>query len=222
MTTDTTEPLEDEPCDDCDDFAELVGALARAQAAFPVVRKTKTAKAGSYTYTYASLDDVLAAVRPALNAEGIALLQDAVNRGNSIVVTTTIRRGAASIDFAPFELPVADASPQGVGSALTYARRYALSTALGIAAEEDDDGTLAQPAKAARDSAAVTETVMRRLHAVARKKGITHEQMTDWAGRHLGIESLTELTKAGAAEMEKSLNSLPDAEDGEPAVMTDA
>lgn len=193
--------------------AGLIEALAAAQGEFKTVRKTKRANAGKYSYTYASLDDVLAACLPALNAHGIALTQEAVVSPSPVLtvkVTTTLRRGSAQIEFEAFELPVADASAQGVGSALTYARRYAVSTALGIAAEEDDDGAAATGPRQA-EGKPVTETMMKRLHALAREKGVTHDQMRDWAGTHLGIESLTELTMPGAAEMEKSLRELPDA-----------
>lgn len=204
-------------------LAELVTELAAAQAEFLAVKKSRTANVTtrtgpSYSYRYASLDDILAATRPALAKHGIALTQDVTNEPGAVHLTTVLRRGTAELRFGPFTLP-ADGGAQAIGSALTYARRYQLAAALAIAAEEDDDGATASPTEDIRaEQKAATkasETQMKRLHALAAAKGVTHEQMRDWAGRHLGIETLTELTKVGAVEMEKSLKELPDVEPGE-------
>jgi hypothetical protein len=199
--------------DDPAALGELVTELAAAQGEFGEVRKTKEADAGRYRYRYASLDDIIAAVRPALSKHGIALTQDVETEPGSVSVVTILRRGTASLSLAPITLPAGE-DAQAVGSALTYARRYSLATALGITAEEDDDGAASggAPPAAPRVQAPgkkATEAQMKRLHAVARERGVTHEQMRDWAGSHLGIETLTELTVAGAAEMEKSLRGLP-------------
>lgn len=203
---------------------EIADALARAQATFEVPKKSKTANAGTYRYSYADLPDVLAAVVPSLTREGIAITQAARTEleRQTVAVWTTLRRGAETIETEALELPVARLDVQGIGSAITYGRRYQLSALLGIAAEDDDDGAAAAgnasqgaaqspeqgspPARRAR----VSEAAMRRIHALAKTKGITHEQMRDWAGRHLGIETLAELDKRGAAELEKSLRELPD------------
>jgi hypothetical protein len=194
-----------------DELGELVSALATAQGAFTAPKRSRTADAGTYRYTYADLSDVLAAVTPALSANGIALTQDArvdLER-KTITLTTTLRRGAAELRFGPFELPIARTDAQGIGSAETYARRYQLSTALGIAAEDDDDGRRSASTPAAAGPKA-TAAVMKRLHALAASRGVTHKEMTDWAGRHLGIETLAELTRDGAAAMEASLRDLPE------------
>jgi RecB family exonuclease len=95
---------------------------------------------------------------------------------------------------------------------MTYASKYALGLALGVAAEEDDDASGTSAPVGARDKA--SQSQMKLLHALAKQKGVTHEQMRDWAGRHLGIESLTELSKPGAKEMMESLKALPDVEEG--------
>jgi len=194
-----------------EDLAELVSALAAAQAAFAVPKRSRNVNTGTYQYAYADLSDVLAAVVPALTANGIALGQDArvdLER-KTITITTTLRRRSALLTFGPLELPIARVDVQGIGSAETYGRRYQLSTALGVAAGEDDDGASASrpAAKPERASAAT----MKRLHALAKRKGVSHEAMRDWAGKHLGIETLAELTPAGAADMESSLAELPDA-----------
>lgn len=212
METSTTATIAIPPVAADASVAELVEALAAAQTELEPPRKTKSARVemkggGSYTYAYADLADVIASTLPVLARHGIAVVQDVTTEPGAVHVTTTLRRGEGALRFGPLSLPVNAGTPQAIGSAITYARRYALTAALGVAAETDDDGTTA-----AQAPPRATERTMRQLHAIAATKGVTHEQMRDWAGRHLGIESLAELTPAGAAEMIASLRDLPDAE----------
>lgn len=124
--------------------AELAAELAKAQAEFGGVTKTKTANVpmktgGSYSYKYADLADVMAAVRPALAAHGIALMQPIM--GDELH-TVLAGHGAEFRSVMPLHLE--GLQPQAVGSLLTYYKRYAVTSMLGIAADEDDDGQRAQ------------------------------------------------------------------------------
>jgi hypothetical protein len=201
---------------------ELVAALARAQLKIEPPVKSKTAKVETksgqdYQYSYADLAAVIASCRGPLAAEGIAWTQDATTAAGTpptVSVTTTLRRGDEVLEFGPFVLPVLISTPQGFGSALTYARRYALTAALGIASEEDDDAQLASRVGGAKGRKA-SEAQMKRLHALAKDKGKSHQDLRDWAGVHLGIESLTELTTSGARELSEALEALPNVEAGE-------
>lgn len=194
-----------------DTTAELFAALAKAQAEITPPTKSKTANAGTYTYTYADLADVIAACRKPLDDNDLAIVQEDVtdHEHGAGVTTRIVHRSGEWLEAGPLWLP-AKPDAQGIGSALSYARRYAYTAALGIAAE-DDDGAASKPAPA-KAAPKATEAAMKRLHVLARSRGVTHEQMRDWAGRHLGIESLTELTQAGAKEMEQSLKELPEVE----------
>jgi hypothetical protein len=116
----------------------LDAALARAQAGMQHPKKTKTNP--HFKSDYADLADVLNAVRPALNAEGIAVVQS-VEAGELV---TELRRNGESIRSAiPLNL---DVKPQELGSQLSYLRRYALSAIAGVASESDDDGNAASTA----------------------------------------------------------------------------
>jgi hypothetical protein len=201
-----------------DDVADLFGAFAKAQGKFEVPKRSKkvrvqTKTGGSYEYAYATLDDIVAAIREPLAANGLSFFQPATSSPGFVQVSTRlVHESGQWCEFGPFTLPSAG-GPQDYGSTLTYARRYALSTSFGIVTEEDDDGQLAQTAGSTADrSGKASPAQMKSLHAIAKEKGVTHEQMTDWAGRHLGIESLTELTKAGASKMRESLDGLPTAD----------
>lgn len=115
-------------------------------AALPNIHTSDTAqvemkKGGRYTYKYASLPSILEVVRPVLADHGWAVTQD-VGTAESGMPQVTTRFYHASGDlltFGPLAMP-AGSGAQAVGSAITYARRYALVAALGLAPDGDDDG----------------------------------------------------------------------------------
>ena len=131
-----------------DPRAAWAQAFADAQAELPEIPKSKTAEiptknGGRYSYTYADLSSVLAACRPILNKHGLSVAQSVGGDDRHVSVTTRIFHvGGHFEDFGPTVLP-AGADAKGVGSAITYARRYGLCAALGIVPDEDDDGAAA-------------------------------------------------------------------------------
>jgi hypothetical protein len=134
----------------------LIDALARAQGKFPAIPKSHTAtvtsQKGTYTYNYADLSDVLAAVRPILAAERLAVVQTTQHGdGGKVILDTYLRHAAGGRLHSEVELGQSPGNPQAFGGALTYLRRYELATVLGIAPEEDRD---AQDVPSARDAAA--------------------------------------------------------------------
>lgn len=126
-----------------DTVGELAAALAKASCDFGDVKKGKTANTGTYSYKYADLGDVLDAVRKPLADNGLAVVQPIgiEESGQPVLITRLMH---TSGEWMESVYPLHDyAKPQEMGSALTYARRYSLSSLLGIAAE-DDDGQAAQ------------------------------------------------------------------------------
>lgn len=123
----------------------LATALAKAQASFPAIARDKTVRVetrtgGSYTFKYAPLDSILAAVRTPLADNGLAISQ--LLDGHDLVTMLLHKDGATLTGRVP--LPRSDGDTvQALGSAITYLRRYSLQAMLGIAAEEDDDGNRA-------------------------------------------------------------------------------
>lgn len=117
--------------------AKLYEALASAQAELPVIPKNRKAKAGSYTYAYADINDILSAVRETLSKHGLAISQGMDGQGH--LVTRIMHAAGGEIHDGGVPVP-ANNDPQKFGSALTYMRRYGLSAMLGIAADEDVDG----------------------------------------------------------------------------------
>lgn len=134
------------------DPAPLFAALAAAQGEFGVLTKTHTAKVKSatadYEYKYADLADVIAAVRPALTAQGLCLVQiPDVDQGEKytwIGLTTILAHGPTGARLETLlQMSCEGSTPQKIGSGITYARRYALSALLGLAPDSDDDGRVA-------------------------------------------------------------------------------
>jgi hypothetical protein len=97
----------------------------------------------AFNSKYASLSSVLDAVKPALNANGIALIQKSVPTEAGISVETCFYGYGEELCTGPVPVPIGKANAHGFGSALTYAKRYSLCLACGISAEEDDDGNIA-------------------------------------------------------------------------------
>lgn len=90
---------------------------------------------------YADLDEVINTIRPALEKCGLAFIQNPIHEDGKVgVYTLLIHKSGEFIQFDPVMIPLHKATPHQVGSALTYAKRYSLSSALGIATEEDTDG----------------------------------------------------------------------------------
>jgi hypothetical protein len=124
----------------------LVPALAACQAEWPVLQKTKEAKVRTasgpgYSYRYADLADVLDMVRPILAKHGLALVQRMYYSpgGKCVLRTELLHKSGESVN-SDVVIDQPPSSPQQFGGALTYLRRYALVSLLGIQADDDRDG----------------------------------------------------------------------------------
>jgi hypothetical protein len=129
--------------------ADLIGALVKAHPKFTAITKSKTAKAGQYSYDYADLHALLRATMPALLANGVTVTQapDWDDDLSSLVLVTTLWHTSGQWLSTRYPLKTYD-QPQQMGGAITYAKRYCLGALLAVAAEdEDDDAQAAQAAK---------------------------------------------------------------------------
>jgi hypothetical protein len=142
--------------------AALASALAKAQAELVNPDKSLTATIRTVgpgetqrTFRYAPLSSGLDIVRKTLGQHEIAMMQTtAIDQASSLVNLTTVLAHASG-EWIASDWPVCSiadmANPHRMGAALTYARRYALFTLVGIAGEDDLDAPdLAACAPAAR------------------------------------------------------------------------
>lgn len=126
---------------------KIAPAFIKAKKEFAPAMKDKANPA--FRSKYADLGACLEAVEDALLNNDIALYQETFEDASGVTVETVLlHTSGETIRGGKLHVPAAKQDPQGYGSALTYARRYSLMTACGIA-PEDDDGNAAsrQPAK---------------------------------------------------------------------------
>jgi hypothetical protein len=124
---------------------KLSEALAAAQAEIGTVSLNKTNP--HFKSKYADLSAIREACKEPLSKHGIALVQSpSVVEGRAVLVTRLFNKSGQWIENELSLKPDRGDTPQAVGSAITYARRYAIASLLGIVADEDDDGNAASAA----------------------------------------------------------------------------
>lgn len=115
---------------------------------------------------FANLAAVRNAVVPVLAKHGLFIAQNLTNTERGIACTTIVTHSSGQqMTFGPLEMPAMKADAQGLGSAATYARRYALMAALCIVGDEDDDGNAATKSNG-KDTSRITEKQVADLDAL--------------------------------------------------------
>lgn len=127
----------------------LAAALAQVQAKLPIIEKTHTAKVstekGSYSYDYADLTDVSEAVLPLLAEAGLSwLCRPTLREGGEFVLAYKLLHTSGEREEGAYPLPKSG-TPQAIGAAISYARRYALCAVTGVAPKGDDNDAADQP-----------------------------------------------------------------------------
>lgn len=128
-------------------IGKLADALAKAQGVIKPAEKDR--ENPHFHSKYATLDACWAACRDALSKHGLSVVQLPSSDGAKVSVTTVLAHSSGEWISSTVTMIAKDGSPQSIGSALTYGRRYGLCSAVGVAPEEDDDGNAAQGAQAA-------------------------------------------------------------------------
>ena len=132
------------------------GAFAKAfiQAQGNMEAITKDNENGGFKGSkYADLATVVDAIVPALNKAGIAVLQSPAFDGEMVTITTTLLHESGASVTSDLKLRPSKADPQGVGSAITYGRRYSLLAVAGVAPEDDDGNAASGPPQNAKKPA---------------------------------------------------------------------
>lgn len=126
---------------------ELAAALSKAQGQIEGAKKD--AKNLFFKSSYSTLASVWDACRKPLSDNGLSVTQCPEEADNGIAIETMLLHSSGQWIKSRYTMPVSKLDAQAVGSAITYARRYALSAVVGIA-PEDDDGNAAAAAKTAK------------------------------------------------------------------------
>lgn len=123
----------------------LRAALLRIQVGLLKTELAKSETNDHFGNSYAKLEDVIDAVLPRLNDAGIVVLQYPITPpfpDNLALVTHLIHVESGEEHLFTLVIPLEKANAQGIGSAITYGRRYSLVTLLGLK-QSDDDGNAA-------------------------------------------------------------------------------
>jgi hypothetical protein len=174
----------------------IASALVKAQRGFAPALKTSTNP--HFRSKYVDLAGCVEAVVDALNAAGIALIQRTSEDSTGVTVETVfVHESGEMLECGKLHVPAAKQDPQGYGSALTYARRYSLMAACGIA-PEDDDGNAASRVKV---SATKTELVQpNRMSILADVSIAINERMSanDLIGAFDEFQGITDIEEKTA------------------------
>ena len=150
----------------------LYAALAAAQA--QMGKATKSANNPHFKAKYADLAEVMDACLPALNANGIAVIQPIRTVDGKLYVGTVLVHQSGETLECDVPLIVQKNDMQGLGSAITYARRYGLMSMAGIAPEDDDGNAAAKAAPKAEDTTPEAVDVTDALAALAGAPTLAH------------------------------------------------
>jgi hypothetical protein len=156
-----------------ENLTELGVALSKFQGEVNNVAKDKA----GYGYKYADLAQILDSVRPLLSKHGLSVVQMPGKSESGVTVTTMLLHSSGQWLQSETQLPMDTAAKmsaaQAAGSVITYARRYALAAALGIAQEDDD---AAKP----ESGYAVANKVVAASQASAKKAALASTKGPDW------------------------------------------
>jgi hypothetical protein len=142
--------------DKSETLAALFAALAKVQGAMKPALKDSDNP--FFKSKYADLSAVGSAAFPHLSANGLSVVQIPGECGDKRISLSTIL-GHSSGEWISGEMtiPLAKFDPQAHGSALTYARRYALGAFVGVLTDDDDGNAASRPASSAMDNDAPTK-----------------------------------------------------------------
>jgi hypothetical protein len=164
----------------------IASALVKAQREFGPALKSSTNP--HYRSRYADLSACIEAVIDALNNNGIYLMQLTEEHDGGVKVSTVfIHESGEQLSGGSLFMPATKHDAQGFGSALSYARRYSLMAACGIAPEDDDGNHATKSAPVAAPPKATPKAVEAPPPKVVEGKDsqwklkVTAEPGADWA-----------------------------------------
>ncbi len=181
--------------------AQISAALAAAQGEMTAAKRSTDNP--FFKSRYADLAAVMEAARQPLAAHGLAVVQTADCDGELAVVATRLTHASGEYFESRTVLRPSKADPQGMGSALTYARRYAYMAIVGIAADDDDgnaasghpgNGETAAVRPAARTSDTQLAAKRKAYFANAAKLGLDGDAAKAAVKDRFGLESFNDAT----------------------------
>lgn len=181
---------------------ELFTALAMAQGEGIAALKDTLGQIGQSQKKYADLASCWEACRAPLAKHGLCVVQVPSSDGPKVTVDTWLGHKSGQFMSCSFSMTSTVMTPQGLGSALTYARRYSLCAMVGISPEDDDGAAASQGTKEA--AAKVGEEKIRKLKAQAAPPQVAEQEQGPDDG--LGVsEADIEAKASGAPEFKRMM-----------------
>ena len=121
---------------------EIAAALSKAQIDVEAAEEDK--KNPHFKSTYASLYSIWCACKKALNQNGLSVTQTTSIEADILMMHTILMHSSGQWIRSKTPVSAAKMTPQAIGSAITYMRRYSLAAIVGVAPGDDDDGNAAE------------------------------------------------------------------------------
>jgi hypothetical protein len=181
-------------------------AAAMAKAFGEIESATKAANNPHFKSKYADLTSVIEAIKPALVANGLFFTQQPRVNDRGVEIETVLHHsGGETYSLGCLFVPADKGNAQAFGSALTYARRYALVTAFGVPVEDDDGNATSLPKAQDRPAppALITEDQRIELMDLFASLGINPARLLAKASENTGqkVETLADLPASEFAGM---------------------
>ena len=182
---------------------KLIGALIKAQSEMTFASKTGTNP--HFKSGYAPLETVIDAVKNPLNDNGIFYLQKVYLAEGGQCVETEFHGHGGVVKAGRVYVPADKQTPQGYGSALTYAKRYSLITACGLPSEDDDGNSAESNYKAKPKAKPKAEPKQNKQDDS--EANVLYEALSMGVSGSSSMESLKENWKANQDAIKKLENS---------------
>lgn len=139
--------------------SETIGKLSEALAKAQGEMKPASFDAQNphFRSRYATLASIMEACRSSLSQNQIAVVQGTSVIEDRVIVTTMLIHASGEFISDQLSMNIIKDSPQAIGSAITYARRYSLASIAGVVSDEDDDAEAAMPKENAQKPFKITQ-----------------------------------------------------------------
>lgn len=180
---------------------ELSKAFAKTQK--ELEQPLKNANNPFFKSKYVPLENVVDSITKASSKHGLSFTQfpSSDENGNVTVGTMVMHESGEWIEYDPICMKPVKNDPQAIGSAITYAKRYALSAIFGITSDKDDDGNDATHLPKTSSKKTVTKIPKELvkvyediIHSVIDRTGKNDGSITRWFCEKLGVAKIEDIT----------------------------
>ena len=198
-------------------LTEFSKAFAKTQQ--EMKQPLKDANNPFFKSKYVPLENVVEAITESASKNGLSFTQfpSSDEDGNVTVGTLVMHSSGEWIEYDPIKMKPVKNDPQSIGSAITYAKRYALSAIFGITSDQDDDGNEATQTKKQAPAKKKDEPVisiekanyyLKEIATISAEKGKEDGSIVKWFLNHLGVVDYKMIKQSQIEDADMLLNKL--------------